>query len=61
LGSVAGSMLGGYILGVAEILSVGLLPPGYSPYRDGIVFIFLVAILLTRPSGLLGRKEEVRI
>ncbi len=61
LGSVAGSMLGGYILGIAEILTVGLLPPGYAPYRDGIVFTLLVIILLTRPSGLLGQKEEVRI
>ena len=60
-GSVTGSLIGGYILGILEILSIALLPPGFSPYRDGIVFTILIAVLLVRPSGIMGKKEEVRL
>lgn len=60
VGSVAGAVLGGYILGFAEVLFVGLLPPEYSGYRDAFVFTLLILILLVRPQGLLGRPEEER-
>ncbi len=60
VGSITGAMLGGYILGFAEILFVGLLPPSFSPYRDAFVFGLLIIILLILPTGLLGRKEEER-
>jgi branched-chain amino acid transport system permease protein len=61
VGSIEGAMIGGYVLGIAEILSIGLLPPGYAPYRDGVVFAILILVLLIRPSGIMGRKEEVRL
>jgi branched-chain amino acid transport system permease protein len=61
IGSIGGAMIGGYIVGIAEILSIGLLPPGYAPYRDGIVFAILILVLLVRPSGIMGKKEEVRV
>jgi branched-chain amino acid transport system permease protein len=61
VGSIGGAMIGGYVVGIAEILSIGLLPPGYAPYRDGIVFAILIVVLLVRPSGIMGRKEEVRV
>jgi len=61
VGSIEGAMIGGYVLGIAEILSIGLLPPGYAPYRDGVVFGILILVLLIRPSGIMGRKEEVRL
>jgi branched-chain amino acid transport system permease protein len=59
-GSITGAMLGGYLLGCAEVLFVGLLPPVYSAYRDAFVFTTLILILLILPSGLLGRKSEDR-
>jgi branched-chain amino acid transport system permease protein len=58
VGSIPGAMLGGYLLGFAEVLFVGLLPPIYSSYRDAFVFIILILILLVLPTGLLGRKME---
>ncbi len=58
IGSLTGSVLGGYILGYAEIYSVGLLPPEYSGLRDGISFLILIIILLIRPYGLFGREVE---
>jgi branched-chain amino acid transport system permease protein len=60
VGSVPGAILGGYILGLAEILFVGLLPPAYASYRDAFVFGLLIIILLILPNGLLGRKIEDR-
>ncbi|GAB4394900.1 MAG: branched-chain amino acid ABC transporter permease [Kiloniellaceae bacterium] len=60
VGSVGGALLGGYVLGFAEIAFVGFLPPEYSGYRDAFVFALLILILLVRPQGLLGRDEEER-
>ncbi len=58
VGSIPGAMLGSYLLGFAEVLFVGLLPPIYSSYRDAFVFAILILILLVLPTGLLGRKME---
>ncbi len=55
LGSLSGAVLGGYVLGVAEIFFVGLLPPAFSAYRDALVFGLLILVLLARPGGLFGR------
>lgn len=51
LGNIKGAMLGGLILGVAEILSVGYLT---SSYRDAFAFGVMILILIFRPSGLFG-------
>jgi branched-chain amino acid transport system permease protein len=55
LGSLPGAVAGGYVLGCAEILFVGLLPPAFSAYRDALVFGLLILVLLVRPGGLFGR------
>lgn len=60
VGSIPGAILGGYILGLAEVLFVGLLPPIYSAYRDAFVFSTLILILLLMPNGLLGKRMEER-
>jgi branched-chain amino acid transport system permease protein len=57
VGSIPGAMLGGFVLGILEMFSVAFLPPGYAGYRDGIVFLILIIILIARPSGILGQKE----
>lgn len=58
IGSIPGAMLGGYLLGFAEIFFVGALPPKYSGYRDAFVFALLLLILLVRPHGLLPTTTE---
>lgn len=55
IGSVKGAALGGLILGLAEILIVSI-QPEWSAYRDAIAFAVLIAILLTRPTGILGEE-----
>ncbi|MBD3306554.1 branched-chain amino acid ABC transporter permease, partial [candidate division KSB3 bacterium] len=60
VGSIPGAILGGFILGLSEVLFVGLLPPIYSAYRDAFVFSTLIIILLILPNGLLGKRTEGR-
>ncbi len=54
-GSVAGALVGGLILGLAEVLSVAYLA---STYRDAFAFLLLIAVLLARPRGLFGIPSE---
>ena len=60
VGSIPGAIMGGFILGLAEVLFVGLLPPIYSAYRDAFVFSTLIVILLILPNGLFGKRTEER-
>lgn len=60
VGSLPGAVLGGFLLGFAEVLFVGLLPPAYGAYRDAFVFGLLILVLLVLPNGLLGRPSEER-
>jgi branched-chain amino acid transport system permease protein len=61
LGSLPGAVLGGYVLGVLEILLQGLLPASLTPFRDGFVFAALIILLLFRPNGILGSTEREKI
>lgn len=60
VGSLAGAALGGYLLGMAEIMIVGMLPSEYGSYRDAFVFGLLILVLLVMPNGLLGKPTEER-
>jgi branched-chain amino acid transport system permease protein len=60
IGVIPGAVLGGYLLGFAEVFFVGFLPPAYSGYRDAFVFALLLVILLIRPNGILGTATEER-
>jgi branched-chain amino acid transport system permease protein len=61
LGSLPGAVLGGYVLGLLEILLQGLLPTSLTPFRDGFVFVILIILLLFRPNGILGATEKEKI
>lgn len=58
IGILPGAMLGGIIIGVAETLVAGYLSAGY---KDAVAFIILIFVLLVKPSGLLGRKNIVKV
>ena len=60
-GSLAGAVLGAYVLGFAEIFLVGFLPPSLSSYRDAFVFLLLIVVLLLRPNGILGSTEREKV
>jgi branched-chain amino acid transport system permease protein len=52
IGSIPGAMIGGLVIGIAEVMAVGY---GQSTYRDAIAFVILILILLLKPSGILGK------
>ncbi len=52
---VRGAILGGVILGVLDNLSAAYLS---SQYRGAFPLLILIAVILLRPQGLLGRIEE---
>lgn len=51
MGSVTGAVLGGLAIGIVESVSTLFVP---TDFRDTVVFGILIAVLLLRPSGLLG-------
>ncbi len=54
LGSVPGAIVGGLLLGVTEALAAGFVS---SAYKDVIAFLMMIAVLLLRPEGLLGKAR----
>jgi branched-chain amino acid transport system permease protein len=58
IGNITGAMLGGLILGMAEVMAVGY---GQSTYRDAIAFIILVLILLLKPTGIMGKGMNEKV
>jgi branched-chain amino acid transport system permease protein len=60
IGNIAGAVIGSLVLGLVEVMVVGYLPGG-SQYRDGVAFVILIAILLVKPSGLLGKNVVEKV
>jgi branched-chain amino acid transport system permease protein len=58
IGNIPGAVLGGMIMGISEVMVVGYIS---SSYRDAIAFVLLIAILLFRPSGLLGKHQAEKV
>jgi branched-chain amino acid transport system permease protein len=60
IGSITGAMLGGVVLGVLEAFGSSL-PFVGSAWRDVIVFSALIAFLVLKPNGILGRNLVERV
>ena len=58
IGSIPGAFLGGILLGVIENLSKAYISTQLS---DAIVFLVLVVVLIVKPTGLLGKKVNVKV
>ncbi|HXM80585.1 MAG TPA: branched-chain amino acid ABC transporter permease [Burkholderiales bacterium] len=58
LGSGPGAVAGGLALGMIESLGAGYVS---SAYKDVIAFLIMLAVLMFRPSGLLGRRTAERV
>ncbi|MBN1930098.1 MAG: branched-chain amino acid ABC transporter permease [Desulfobacterales bacterium] len=57
LGSLWGSLIGGFLLGIVEALGVGFFS---SSLKDAIAFLLLLLILYMRPGGIMRVKEVKR-
>jgi branched-chain amino acid transport system permease protein len=60
IGSIPGAMIGGFLLGLLEIMIVAFYPE-LSGYRDAYAFVILLVILLIKPTGIIGEKIEEKV
>ncbi len=58
IGSITGAMLGGLVIGIAGSMMTGYVS---SLYSDLLVFGLLIAVMLVRPTGLLGRPQLQKV
>jgi len=58
IGNLPGAVLGGLVIGLAQSFSIGYLS---STFSDAIVFAILIAVMIARPSGLLGRAAVQKV
>lgn len=58
IGSIPGAMLGGYLIGMTEVMISAF---GNSMIRDAVVYLILIVILLVRPTGILGKSETEKV
>jgi branched-chain amino acid transport system permease protein len=58
IGSIAGAMLGGMLIGIAESFITGYIS---STYTNLLVFGILIVVMILRPSGLLGRVQLQKV
>jgi branched-chain amino acid transport system permease protein len=58
IGSVPGAMLGGILIGIlGELAKL----TAYSGLQDVLIFTVLIAVVLLRPRGLLGRTTAEKV
>ena len=58
IGNIPGAMLGGMLLGIIETLGSGYVSP---QWKDVIVYVILIVILIFRPTGLLGERVAEKL
>ena len=56
IGSLAGAVVGGLLVGIAENVLLLVVSPGY---KQAMSFMLLLAVLLVRPQGIFGERREV--
>jgi branched-chain amino acid transport system permease protein len=52
MGSIAGALVAAVVLGLVR----GFGTIGFPLFTDGLMYLFMIVILLVRPSGLFGRE-----
>lgn len=57
IGSVTGAVLGGFIIGFTEVVVIAFFPE-MGGYKDAFAFIFLIFVLLFKPTGIMGEDLE---
>jgi branched-chain amino acid transport system permease protein len=58
MGSIPGAVVGGYLLGLIEVIALVTLG---SNARGGVAFAALFLVLILRPQGLFGTRLRERI
>ena len=58
IGSIPGAMLGGFAIGLCEVLVTSL---GGSAWTDAVVFAILIVVLLIKPTGFMGKAMSEKV
>jgi branched-chain amino acid transport system permease protein len=58
IGSAAGAVVGGLLIGMMEALAAGYLS---SNYKDAVAFLIILVVLTSIPQGLFGRAKVERV
>jgi branched-chain amino acid transport system permease protein len=61
LGSLSGAVLGGFALGLVEVLLIARLPTEVVGLTDGIVFVLIALLFVFRPQGLITVHHVERV
>ena len=61
LGSLRGAVLGGFALGIAEVLLRSRLPDSLASITEGIVFVLIALLFIFRPGGLITVAHAERV
>lgn len=60
IGNITGAVIGGFVLGILEIMVVAVWPQ-LAGYRDAFAFLFLIVILLFKPTGIIGETVAEKV
>ena len=58
IGIIPGAMFGGLFIGIVETLVSGY---ASSLYKDAVVYVILIIILIVKPAGLLGKNVKEKV
>jgi branched-chain amino acid transport system permease protein len=58
IGNIAGAVLGGLLMGLSEAF---VSSSSMSSFRDAFAFLILIAVLMFKPAGLLGRNVTEKV
>jgi branched-chain amino acid transport system permease protein len=62
IGNINGAVLGGFTLGLVEVLATQYAPEPFAggAWKDAWAFVVLIIVLVFRPTGLLGERVAAR-
>ncbi|WP_223896715.1 branched-chain amino acid ABC transporter permease [Lactobacillus huangpiensis] len=58
IGSVPGASIGGFLIGILETFFQSI---GLSAYKDSVVYLVLIVILLFLPAGIFGKNAKEKV
>jgi branched-chain amino acid transport system permease protein len=61
MGSLTGAVIGGFALGIAEVLLRSWLPNGIVGLTDGVVFVLIAVLFIFRPQGIVTVPHAERV
>jgi branched-chain amino acid transport system permease protein len=58
IGNISGAVLGGFVLGLVEVLATQYSPEPFAggAWKDAWAFVVLIIVLVFRPTGLMGER-----